>query len=179
MHFRVEPRDVPIEMAARRLGKSEAEFDAVLPNLIARGFPSGPDTGNFDLVAIDTMVRCAARRSIRQRLDAGARCQDRCKGQNRGHAAGWLHDDHQAQALPGQARRSSLLGADEGNASPWDLSPRHAVLMGRRRGPLRKHGGGPLAGDTAGRSALPGNGPLLTDLRPSGPRNWQSIHPTR
>jgi hypothetical protein len=29
-------------MAARRLRKSEAEFEAVLPNLIARGFPK-PD----------------------------------------------------------------------------------------------------------------------------------------
>ena len=54
MRFRVEPRDVPAEMAARRLGKSVAEFDAVLPNLIARGFPKpDPDTGHFDLVAID------------------------------------------------------------------------------------------------------------------------------
>jgi hypothetical protein len=54
MRFHVEPRDVPTEMAAKRLGKTLAEFNASLPNLIARGFPSAdPDTGNFDLRAID------------------------------------------------------------------------------------------------------------------------------
>jgi hypothetical protein len=54
MRFRVEPRDVPPPIAARRLGKSQAEFEAVLPNLIERGFPKpDPDTGNFDLDAID------------------------------------------------------------------------------------------------------------------------------
>lgn len=54
MRFRVEPRDAPAEIAARRLGKTFAEFTLVLPNLIARGFPSpDPDTGNFDLEAID------------------------------------------------------------------------------------------------------------------------------
>jgi hypothetical protein len=54
MRFRVEPRDVPPEMAARRLGKTLAEFNAVLPNLLARGFPAcDPDTGNFDSDAIN------------------------------------------------------------------------------------------------------------------------------
>jgi len=54
MHFRIEPRDVPPEVAARRLGKTFAEFNAALPNLIARGFPQAdPTTGNFDLAAID------------------------------------------------------------------------------------------------------------------------------
>jgi hypothetical protein len=54
MRFRVEPRDVPREVAARRLGKSLSEFEQVLPNLIARGFPPpDPDTGNFDLAAMD------------------------------------------------------------------------------------------------------------------------------
>jgi hypothetical protein len=52
--FRIEPRDVPLEAAARRLGKTRAEIEAVLPNLIARGFPQpDPTTGNFDLAAID------------------------------------------------------------------------------------------------------------------------------
>jgi hypothetical protein len=56
--FRVEPRDVPPEMAARRLGKSVAEFKGVLLNLIERGFPEpDPDTGNFDLDAIDAWRR--------------------------------------------------------------------------------------------------------------------------
>jgi hypothetical protein len=54
MRFQVDPRDVPAEKAARRLGVGLAEFTNVLPKLVARGFPSpDPDTGNFDLVAID------------------------------------------------------------------------------------------------------------------------------
>jgi hypothetical protein len=54
MRFRIEPRDVPLEVAARRLGKTRAEFKAVLPDLLARGFPQAdPTTGNFDLAAID------------------------------------------------------------------------------------------------------------------------------
>ena len=54
MRFRVNPRDVPVEFAARRLGISVEEFNRVLTNLIARGFPKpDPDTGHFDLVAID------------------------------------------------------------------------------------------------------------------------------
>jgi hypothetical protein len=58
MRFRVEPRDVPCPIAARRLGKTEAEFEALLPNLVARGFPRpDPDTGNFDLDAIDAWRR--------------------------------------------------------------------------------------------------------------------------
>jgi hypothetical protein len=54
MRFRIEPRDVPPEVAARRLGKTFAEFNAALPDLVARGFPQAdPTTGNFDLAAID------------------------------------------------------------------------------------------------------------------------------
>ena len=54
MRFRIEPRDVPLEAAARRLGKTRADLEAVLPALLARGFPQAdPTTGNFDLAAID------------------------------------------------------------------------------------------------------------------------------
>jgi hypothetical protein len=54
MRFRIEPRDVPREAAARRIGLTPAEFDIQYANLIARGFPAfDPDTGNFDLHAID------------------------------------------------------------------------------------------------------------------------------
>jgi hypothetical protein len=54
MRFHIEPRDVPPELAARRLGKTFAEFSAALPGLVARGFPpADPTTGNFDLAAID------------------------------------------------------------------------------------------------------------------------------
>jgi hypothetical protein len=54
MRFRIEPRDVPPGVAARRLGKTFAAFIAALPDLVARGFPQAdPTTGNFDLAAID------------------------------------------------------------------------------------------------------------------------------
>src|SRR5450631_2792594 len=54
IRFRVDPRDVPAEKAARRLHLTPAEFGAKLPALLIRGFP-GPDptTGMFDLAAID------------------------------------------------------------------------------------------------------------------------------
>lgn len=54
MRFRVQPRDVPPRIAARRLGMSLNQFKAALPSLIARGFPKAdPDSGNIDLNAID------------------------------------------------------------------------------------------------------------------------------
>jgi hypothetical protein len=49
-------------MAARRLGLDADEFEAKLPSLLARGFPrADPDTGNYDLHAIDRW--CDARHS--------------------------------------------------------------------------------------------------------------------
>jgi hypothetical protein len=54
IRFRVEPRDVPIEKAARRLHLTTTEFQVKLPALLARGFPQpDPTTGMFDLAAID------------------------------------------------------------------------------------------------------------------------------
>lgn len=54
MRFRIEPRDIPAAIAARRLGLSIEEFQDKLPELLRRGFPA-PDetTGNFCLEAID------------------------------------------------------------------------------------------------------------------------------
>lgn len=54
MRFRVEPGDVPPEVAGRRLGLTLEQFQQKLPELLTRGFPA-PDrtTGNFDLAAID------------------------------------------------------------------------------------------------------------------------------
>jgi hypothetical protein len=54
MRFRVQPGDVPAEVAARRLGLSLVQFEEKLPALLRRGFP-GPDvtTGRFCLEAID------------------------------------------------------------------------------------------------------------------------------
>lgn len=90
MRFRVEARDVPAEHAARRLGKSLAEFNVALPNLLARGFPAAdPDTGNFDLAAIDRW--CDARNahlfgagSEMQARDAGTVAKDRIAAMRRG-----------------------------------------------------------------------------------------------
>jgi len=54
MRFHVEPRDVPRELAARRIGLTLPRFDAVLADLVDRGFPpADATTGNFDLDAID------------------------------------------------------------------------------------------------------------------------------
>lgn len=92
MNFRVQPRDVPAAMAARRLGKSAVEFNELLPNLIARGFPKpDPDTGHFDLIAIDKW--CDARHShlfgsdaAMQARDASAVAGDRIAAMRRGAA---------------------------------------------------------------------------------------------
>ena len=93
LRFRVDPRDVPPDLAARRLGMEIADFNAVLPNLIARGFPSpDPDTGRFDLVAIDKW--CDARHvhlfgggTGMQARDAGTVVHDRIAVMRRGNAA--------------------------------------------------------------------------------------------
>ena len=54
MRITAKPRDVPPAEAARRLGIDVAVFNAIQPNLVARGFPKpDPDTGNFDMLAID------------------------------------------------------------------------------------------------------------------------------
>lgn len=54
LRFRVDPRDVPADKAARRLHLTAAEFAAALPALVDRGFPPpDPTTGMFDLKAID------------------------------------------------------------------------------------------------------------------------------
>jgi hypothetical protein len=54
VRFKIAPRDVPPEISARRLGMTLAQFQSVLPSLLARGFPPpDPDTGNFDLYAVD------------------------------------------------------------------------------------------------------------------------------
>jgi hypothetical protein len=57
LRFRVDPRDVPPQKAARRLHLTPSEFSAKLPELLIRGFP-GPDptTGMFDLAAIDAWM---------------------------------------------------------------------------------------------------------------------------
>ena len=57
IRMRVDPRDVPKDKAARRLGLSIADFDAVEDRLYARGFPRpDPDTCLFDLKAIEAWM---------------------------------------------------------------------------------------------------------------------------
>ncbi|QPC93828.1 hypothetical protein [Mesorhizobium sp. INR15] len=64
IRFHVDPRDVPPEKAARRLGLTQEQFGDLIPRLLSRGFPaSDPDTGNYDLDAIDAW-RAARHRRI-------------------------------------------------------------------------------------------------------------------
>ena len=54
LRFTVDPRDVPPDKAARRMGLTLESFTTLLPRLLSRGFPpSDPDTGMYDLDAID------------------------------------------------------------------------------------------------------------------------------
>jgi hypothetical protein len=54
MRFHVEPRDIPEELAARRLGLSLTEFQERLPALLQRGFPPADETtGRYCIEAID------------------------------------------------------------------------------------------------------------------------------
>lgn len=65
IRFPVEPRDVPPEKAARRLHLDLERFNELLPRLLARGFPpSDPDTGMFDLEAIDAWRRARHARLV-------------------------------------------------------------------------------------------------------------------
>ncbi|ESY71757.1 hypothetical protein X740_33680 [Mesorhizobium sp. LNHC221B00] len=65
MRFHVDPRDVPPEKAARRLGLTQEQFTDLLPRLLSRGFPaSDPDTGNYDLDAIDVWRAARHRRLL-------------------------------------------------------------------------------------------------------------------
>lgn len=58
LRFHVQPGDVPLAAAARRLGLEENQFRALLPRLLSRGFPAPDvDTGHFDIEAIDDWRR--------------------------------------------------------------------------------------------------------------------------
>lgn len=57
IRYRVDPRDVPPDKAARRLHLTLAEFQDRLAGLLARGFPMpDPTTGMYDLAAIDAWM---------------------------------------------------------------------------------------------------------------------------
>lgn len=73
IRFRVDPRLVPAEKAARRLGLSPDNFRAKVAELRLIGFPAPcPVTGNFDLVAIDAWLDRRAGLAARDRADARA-----------------------------------------------------------------------------------------------------------
>lgn len=72
--FKISPGDVPVSVAAQRMGMTQAAFATALPNLIARGFPKAdPDTGNFDLDAIDQWRRLRHQHLYGGRAEFGAR----------------------------------------------------------------------------------------------------------
>ena len=73
--FRLLPGgDVPATIAAQRMGMMPEAFRAALPNLIARGFPKpDPDTGNFDMDAIDAWRRTRHPHLFAGRAEFGAR----------------------------------------------------------------------------------------------------------
>ena len=57
IRFPVDPRDVPPQKAARRLGLTLDAFNQIREELLARGFPQpDPTTGNYDLVAINAWM---------------------------------------------------------------------------------------------------------------------------
>ena len=57
MRFHVQPRCVPAQAAARRLGLTLAQFEGSLDAMRQFGFPlPDPVTGHYDLEAIDRYV---------------------------------------------------------------------------------------------------------------------------
>src|SRR5260221_8337150 len=86
----IQPGDIPAPAAAQRMGMTQEAFAMALPNLVARGFPkSDPDTGNFDLDAIDAWRRSRHAHLFAGRAEFGARdastvAQDRIAAASRG-----------------------------------------------------------------------------------------------
>ena len=72
--FQVVQGDASEKVAAQRMGMTLEAFRTALPNLIARGFPKpDPDTGNFDLDAIDAWRRLRHPHLYGGREEFGAR----------------------------------------------------------------------------------------------------------
>jgi hypothetical protein len=87
---RIQPGDVPVSAAAQRMGMTVDAFTVHLPNLIARGFPKAdPDTGNYDLDAIDAWRKLRHPHLFNSPGSMGARdastvAQDRIAAASRG-----------------------------------------------------------------------------------------------
>lgn len=88
IRLRVDPRDVPADKAARRLGLTLAGFEDVSARLFARGFPRpDPDTGLFDLEAVeDWMDRRSGLTSGLAARDASAVVKGRLEAMRGGKA---------------------------------------------------------------------------------------------
>jgi hypothetical protein len=88
IRMRVDPRDVPKDKAARRLGLSIADFEAVEDRLYARGFPRpDPDTRLFDLKAVENwMDRRSGLTSSFAARDAGIVARSRLEALGNGKA---------------------------------------------------------------------------------------------
>ena len=57
LRFRIDPRDVPADKAARVPGPTIVAFSAALPRRQNRGFQAAdPDAGNYDLKAIEAWM---------------------------------------------------------------------------------------------------------------------------
>lgn len=88
LRFRVDPRDMPAEKVARRLGLSLACFDEVKGRLYARGFPPpDPDTGLYDLKAVELwMDRRSGLTATGPEREAPSSIRARLEGWNGGKA---------------------------------------------------------------------------------------------
>jgi hypothetical protein len=72
--FQIVQGDASEKVAAQRMGMTLEAFRPALPNLLARGFPKpDPDTGNFDIDAIDTWRRLRHPHLYGGREEFGAR----------------------------------------------------------------------------------------------------------
>jgi hypothetical protein len=88
LRYRVDPRDMPAEKVARRLGLSPAEFNVVKERLYARGFPRpDPDTAMYDSKAAEIwMDRRSGLTGAGQEREAPGSIRARLEGWNGGKA---------------------------------------------------------------------------------------------
>jgi len=93
VRIRIEPKEIPPEAAARRMGVPYSIFQQQLPKLIARGFPAAdPDLGTYDIDAIDAWRRSRhshlyGEAAIMGPRDASTVVQDRITAMRKGSAA--------------------------------------------------------------------------------------------
>jgi hypothetical protein len=151
MRFHIEPRDVPKQAVARRLGLTEAEFDARYDNLIARGFPvPDVDTDNFDMHAVDRW--CDARHphlfggksAVMQARDASTVAKDE------GRRRPWLRSRFRTIRCGGTG---AAFGSQRRACACSDFAACRVVPMGRTHGPSL--GNGKTGGKRPGRARRP------------------------